>query len=214
RQTSGLMVIATHHRAHAELSTAFESGRVSKTYLAIVEGSLTPAEGTINLPIGRDRADRRVLMSARADAVDARPARTQFRVEERFEAHTVVLAKPFTGRNHQIRVHFAHIGHPLLGDEFYDRHGVLKPWRDSTPAAPPLPPGLEDESSQDFKRRNVLRPLTLLKPGRHALHAASLSFAHPITGAWMAFHAPLPTDLQRVIESLERDQSLSQVNEV
>ncbi len=199
RQTSGLMVIATHHRAHAELSIAFEARRVSKAYLAIVEGVLQQPAGTIDLPIGRSRAGRRVLMSARADAVDARPAKTQFRVEERFAAHTLVRAQPFTGRNHQIRVHFAQIGHPLLEDEFYAKRGTFKPWRaavrgpanDERSAATPGHIAALDNDAPRF-----------LAAGRHALHAASLSFAHPITGAWMTFQSPLPADLRRTVQSL------------
>ncbi len=199
RQTSGLMVVATHYQAHAELSIAFEARRVSKSYLAIVEGVIKPSAGTIDLPIGRSRAGRRVLMSARADAVDARPAKTQFHVEERFAAHTLVRVRPLTGRNHQIRVHLAQIGHPLLEDEFYDKRGTFKPWRveaatsiggDPTDEMPEHTAALDDDAPR------------LLDQGRHALHAASLSFAHPITGVWMTFQSPLPSDLRRTVAAL------------
>ncbi len=199
RQTSGLMVVATHHRAHAELSIAFEARRVSKSYLAIVEGVLQQPSGTIDLPIGRSRAGRRVLMSARADAVDARPAKTPFHVEERFAAHTLVRAQPLTGRNHQIRVHLAQIGHPLLEDEFYDKRGTFKPWR--TESAPSVGGDPTAETPGHIATRDDEAP-RLLQQGRHALHAASLSFAHPITGAWMTFQSPLPPDLRRTVESL------------
>ncbi|MGD9854506.1 MAG: RluA family pseudouridine synthase [Planctomycetaceae bacterium] len=202
RQTSGLMVIATHHRSHAALSTAFESGRVSKSYLAIVEGIVKRPEGTIELPIGRDRADRRVLMSARADAINPRPAKTPYCVEERFARHTLVRARPLTGRNHQIRVHFAHIGHPLLGDEFYDRHGTFKPWR--TDAEQPLDGEVDSEAPEIDapETGSCFSTSTLLGTGRHALHAASLSFAHPITDVWLTFGSPLPADLRRTVEAL------------
>ncbi len=176
RHTSGLMVVAVHHLSHAELSTAFESSRVAKTYVAIVEGRVAEDTGTIDLPIGRAKTGRGVLMSARGDAIHARPSVTRFRVLRRFDQHTLIEARPQTGRNHQIRVHFAQIGHPLVGDEFYAPRGTFR----TEPAAVP----------EDWL------------PGRHALHAASLEFAHPITGVWLAFHAPLPNDMQRQIDEL------------
>lgn len=166
RQTSGLMVVALHHRSHAELSTAFESGRVAKTYIALVEGVLKQDEGTINLPIGRARTGRGVLMSARGDAVKPKPAITRFRVLERYSSHTLVAARPQTGRNHQIRVHFAQLGHPLHGDAFYAAGGTFRP-------------AITDDSDT-----------------RHALHAAMLEFAHPVTGVWLKFRCRLPSDLR------------------
>lgn len=250
RQTSGLMVVATHHRSHAELSVAFESGRVSKSYLAIVEGVVTRDSGTIDLPIGRARADRRVLMSARADAINPRPAKTQFQVEERFDEYTLVRAKPLSGRNHQIRVHLAHIGHPLLEDEFYDKRGTFKPWRTdertrespiNTVAPSPDRVAVEEKSPADRMSRDSSNtgegsgstgspssaegddgsPLgsanpgsghRLLAPGRHALHATSLAFAHPITGVWMTFRSPLPPDMRKVLETLRGEsENLRQV---
>ncbi len=185
RQTSGLMVVATHHRAHAELSDAFEAGRVSKEYLAIVEGIITTEDGLINLPIGRSRSVSRALMSARGDAINARPSKTKFNVEARFAEHTLVRARPMTGRNHQIRVHFAQIGHPLIGDELYDSMGTFKPWR--------------QRLSDDDSTSTLEHPL---RPGRHALHATTLSFAHPLTGVWLKFESPLPADLRNVVERL------------
>ncbi len=190
RQTSGLMVVATHHRAHSELSDAFEAGRVSKDYLALVEGTIDADDGLIDLPIGRSRSVSRALMSARGDALNARPSKTKFTVKERFAEHTLVRAKPMTGRNHQIRVHFAQIGHPLVGDEFYDTQGTFKPWR---------PRSSEDDSTSILDHP--------LRPGRHALHATTLSFAHPISGVWLTFCSPLPADLRRVVELLRQPSS-------
>lgn len=193
RQTSGLMVIATHHQSHAGLSVSFEAGRISKSYLAIVEGVISRDGGSIDLPIGRDRADRRVLMSARGDAINPRSAKTPYVVEERFARHTLVRATPLTGRNHQIRVHFAHIGHPLLQDEFYDKHGTFKPWRSDLP----------DPDTGSIQGNEALNVTGLLPSGRHALHAASLSFAHPITGVWMSFESRLPPDMRRAVQTLQ-----------
>ena len=191
RQTSGLMVVATHHRAHAELSDAFEASRVSKEYLALVEGIVASDEGMIDLPIGRSRTGSRALMSARGDAIDARPSKTRYRVEERFAEHTLVRAMPMTGRNHQIRVHFAQIGHPLVEDEFYGSHGTFKPWRGHTSG------GAESSSTTDRD----------LDTGRHALHATKLSFAHPISDLWLTFHSPLPADLRRLVDEFRGRQS-------
>jgi 23S rRNA pseudouridine1911/1915/1917 synthase len=184
RQTSGLMVVATHHRSHAELSTAFESARVAKTYVALVEGELASDNGTIDLPIGRAKTGRGVLMSARGDAVAARPATTHYRVLRRLPGHTLVEARPRTGRNHQIRVHFAQIGHPLVGDEFYAAGGVFH------------------QSSPE--------PLPGLPAGRHALHAAGLELAHPITGVWLQFQSPPASDMLRLIERLESTDHFAQ----
>jgi 23S rRNA pseudouridine1911/1915/1917 synthase len=177
RHTSGLMVVATHYRAHAELSTAFESGRVAKTYIALVERELAPESGTIDLPIGRAKTGRGVLMSARGDAVGARPATTHYRVLQRLPGHTLVEARPRTGRNHQIRVHFAQIGNPLVGDEFYAAGGTFR-------TIPPVPP-------------------PGWHPLRHALHAAGLELTHPITGVWMQFRTALASDMRRLVEDLE-----------
>lgn len=189
RQTSGLMIVATDHRAHAELSDAFEAGRVSKEYLAVVEGCVVNDEGVIDLPIGRSRTGSRVLMSARGDAVDARLAKTRYVVEDRFAEHTLVRAKPMTGRNHQIRVHFAQIGHPLVGDEFYDIKGSYKAeWLRSGDAKSP-----EDRGAP-------------LPPGRHALHASTLSFAHPISGVWLSFSSPLPADMRRLVNGVRQGE--------
>lgn len=197
RQTSGLMVIALQHVSHRHLAAAFESGRVSKTYLALVEGRLREPKGTIKFPIGRTPTGRNVLMSCRAEAIDARPSQTNFEVIETFRDHTLVAAKPLTGRNHQIRVHFAHIGHPLVGDEFYLPFGNIRPLRE-----PPLSEEDEDESAEPEGIETGL-PIR-----RHALHAARLAFAHPITNLWMEFSAQLPDDYSRTVTEL-RQQTVS-----
>ncbi|MCA9052317.1 MAG: RluA family pseudouridine synthase [Planctomycetaceae bacterium] len=186
RQTSGLMVVAAQHRSHMLLSAAFEQGRVSKTYLALVEGTVSEDHGSIDLPIGRTRYGRGILMSARADAVDRKPACTRFRVIERYPQHTLVEARPQTGRNHQIRVHFAHIGHPLVGDEFYLARGAIRSERSAIRARRS---GLEAEIGGVLAEEEDDDSL-----GRHMLHAARLEFAHPISDLWMTFTAPLPQD--------------------
>ncbi|MEZ6064307.1 MAG: RluA family pseudouridine synthase [Planctomycetaceae bacterium] len=193
RQTSGLMAVALTHGAHAALSTAFEQGRVAKTYHAIVEGRLTADAGVIDAAIGRMGHGRSILMSARADALERKAAVTRYRVLRRCADRTLVEAKPQTGRNHQIRVHFAHIGHPLIGDEFYLPHGAVRSPRSQVraersglvdePVMAGASPDVDDESER----------------GRHALHAARLEFAHPVTDLWMTFESPLPADLRELL---------------
>lgn len=184
RQTSGAIAVALNHHAHSRLSAAFEAARVAKTYLALVEGTVLEPSGTITWPIGRARTGRHVLMSCRADALDRRPARTHYDVLERFPRHTLVLARPRTGRNHQIRVHFAALGHPLVGDEFYETEGRFKPFRSRD----------EDCAGGEIETGLPIR--------RHALHALRLDFAHPVTNLWMSFTAPLPDDFQAALDQL------------
>jgi 23S rRNA pseudouridine1911/1915/1917 synthase len=181
--TSGVVAIAKDHVSHRELSIQFQRGRVAKAYLALIEGVLQRDRGVIDLPIGR--AAGTALMSCQADALDPRPSVTAYEVVERLPAHTLVRAKPRTGRMHQIRVHFAAIGHPLLGDEFYAPFGVLRP-----PRKPPLPDGTPAE------------PPVSSYIGRQALHAEELGFTHPFTQEWLTITAPLPADMSGAIAAV------------
>lgn len=186
RDTSGVVALAKDHLSHRLLSIQFQRERIAKSYIALIDGIVKQDAGTINLPIGRARSGASALMSCMADSIDARPSKTNYEVIERFSRHTLVKAKPRTGRLHQIRVHFATIGHPVVGDDFYGTLGELKPDRERPKhGEPPLPP---------------ISPFI----ARQALHAAELSFAHPITNDWQSFTAPLPEDLESAIE-LVRD---------
>lgn len=182
RDTSGVVAMAKDHLSHRLLSMQFQRERIAKSYVALVDGVLKSETGTIDLPIGRARSGASALMSCRADAIDARPSKTNYEVIERFARHTLVKAKPRTGRLHQIRVHFSTIGHPVVGDDFYGLLGELKPDRE--------------------RPKPGEAPMTPISPyiPRQALHAAELSFAHPITTEWHTFCAPLPDDMENAIE--------------
>lgn len=176
RGTSGLLVVARTVEAHAHLVAALAAREIERRYLAITIGALTGGR-TIDEPIGRHRT-LRTRMAVRGDG---RAAVTHVRVLKRFRAHTLIEAQLETGRTHQIRVHLAHIGHPVLGDPVYAGRRRV-------------PGGASPE---------LLEALASL--GRQALHAASLKLVHPRTGREMSFEAPLPDDMQRVLAALEAD---------
>lgn len=115
RQTSGLLLIAKDRYSHSILSTSQKEGKVSRKYTALVEGNVRPAEGTINAPI--DRAEDSIIK--RTVKESGKQAITHFKVLQQLKGYTLVEAELETGRTHQIRVHFSHIGHPLAGDDLY-----------------------------------------------------------------------------------------------
>lgn len=174
RGTSGLMVVAKHDAAHAELARQFKAREVEKTYTALVWGVVRQGR-RIDLPIGRDPFDRKRI-SARARR--ARVAVTRIAKAEALAAMTLAKVVIATGRTHQIRVHLSAIGHPIAGDQTYGgrkRHA---------------PGGLGD----------VHRIVQRLD--RPFLHAARLAFTHPCDGRRLAFDCNLPDDLQRIVEEL------------
>jgi 23S rRNA pseudouridine1911/1915/1917 synthase len=177
KDTSGLMVVARTVESHRLLVAALAAREIERRYVAVCLGLLTGGR-TVDEPIGRHRSAR-TKMAVRADGRDAV---THLRVIERFRAHTQVLAQLETGRTHQIRVHLAHIGHPVVGDPVY---GSRRRY----------PPGASDE----------LRA-TLDGFGRQALHAAQLALEHPTTGETLSWQAPVPADMQDLIKALAQDQ--------
>ena len=180
RETSGVIVLTKEHLSHRNLSVQFQKQRVSKSYVALVEGVILQDRVSVELPIGTLAGSASVLMSARPGARDACPARTRFEVLQRYEHCTLVRACPITGRMHQIRVHLAEIGHPVVADQFYGAHGVIKTERQRNANGAPAMPYMT----------------------RHALHAQRLSFAHPITEEWCEFEAPLPEDFEAALAEL------------
>ncbi len=172
KMTSGLVVVAKNDAAHRRLSDQFKSREVHKTYLALVHGHVAAERGEISRPIGRDPR-RRTRM--KAGGLAAREALTKYRVMRRLESFTLVEAMPKTGRTHQIRVHLASLGHPIVGDTTYGAPARLR-----------------------FEGRE--EP-TL---ARTFLHAAKLNFAHPTSSAPMSFEAPLPVELTAFLARVEK----------
>jgi len=195
KETSGLIMIAKNDAAHAALAELFSTRRISKTYVALVHGSVERQKGTINAALSRDPM-RRTRMTARP-AENGRSAISHYevvrRLETRFGKFTLVRVRIETGRTHQIRVHMASIGHPVVGDTLYGASSQLTD-QVAAQAAP-----------SRAARRNA-EP-ERLKLNRNFLHAARLAFTHPITGKPIALEAPLPEELDSFLARLERPRT-------
>ena len=197
KDTSGLIVVAKNDRAHAALGEMFSSRRIKKTYIALVQGSVERQRGTINAGVGRDPV-RRTRMTAQPQQ-NARSAVTHYevvrRLDNRFGKFTLLRVRIETGRTHQIRVHMASIGHPVVGDTVYGGAGQLTD-QAASQAAP----------SKAARRKAEPEKLRL---GRNFLHAARLEFAHPTTGKLLELEAPLPEELVNFLDRLEGASSSS-----
>ncbi len=182
KDTSGLLVVAKNDKAHASLSEQFAAhgrdGRLQREYLAFVWGKPERRAGMIKTGIGRSSANRQKM--AVSNSADAREAITHFTVEEAFSAASLIRCRLETGRTHQIRVHMAHIGHPLLGDDVYG--GGFK-------------------SSKSKLSAPAVESLSHLRG--QALHATVLGFDHPVTGKHLRFEAPLPPALSKLHHDLK-----------
>lgn len=174
KDTSGLLVIARTPQAQASLVRALAAHEVRREYLALCQGVMTGG-GTIDEPIGRHRTQR-TRMAVRGDG---REAVTHYRIERRFRAHTLARVQLETGRTHQIRVHLAHVGHPVVGDPVYGGRR----------RAPAAASAALLESLAGFRRQ--------------ALHAARLGLTHPTSGRELEFEAPLPKDFVALLDALE-----------
>ncbi|MGO9777495.1 MAG: RluA family pseudouridine synthase [Terracidiphilus sp.] len=197
KETSGLIVVAKNDRAHAALAELFSSRQIKKTYIALLQGAVERARGTINANVGRD-PQRRTRMTTKPLG-DARAAVSHYevvrRLANRFGKFTLVRVRIETGRTHQIRVHMASIGHPVVGDTLYGGSGHLTDQVASQAA-----------TSKAARRKSEPEKLRL---GRNFLHAAQLEFPHPRTGKLLQLEAPLPAELEEFLTRLEDGQAPS-----
>lgn len=186
RETSGLIIVAKNDVAHHGLARQFAARQVKKTYLALVHGWLKQERGTVSSSIGRDPV-RRIRMTTRQPG--GRAAITHYAVrrllETAFGKFALLELKIDTGRTHQIRVHLASLGHPVVGDALYGAPKEIRLARQARPASP-----------------SSASPVGLSLP-RNFLHATSLELAHPISGALLAMSCPLPPELQAFLNALE-----------
>ena len=178
KDTSGLLVAAKTEAAHHALSRDFAARRVERAYSAVVWGVPSPAAGEIAGNIGRSPVNRKKM--AVVGEGRGKPALTRYRVERRFANHaSLIECRLLTGRTHQVRVHLAHIGHPLIGDPVYGA-------RAGRAVARTGPAGAEIAAFP-----------------RQALHARLLGFCHPATGETLSFESPLPADMEGLLANLE-----------
>ncbi len=171
RDTSGLICAAKNDAAHLSLSEQLKEHSMFRIYRAVVVGKLPEDEGTVNAPLGRHKTDRKKM--ALVSPTDGREAVTHYKVISRPDGFTYAELKLETGRTHQIRVHMAHIGHPVLGDHVYGG------------------------GSTQFEKRHP----DLFRG--QCLHAAELELTHPATGERMRFEAPLPDNYKRILELIK-----------
>ena len=178
KETSGVILVAKNDAAHAKLGEAFRQRAIKKTYIALVQGVLTEKSGRIELAIGRDPIHRTRMATQRkswhcAGIANPREARTDWKALAKIDNTTLVEVQLYTGRTHQIRVHFSALKHPVVGDTLYGAASELR-----------------------------VNRVTLPKLGRNFLHAAKLGFAQPRTGAWIEVRAPLPPELREYLKKL------------
>jgi 23S rRNA pseudouridine1911/1915/1917 synthase len=178
KDTSGLMVVAKGDHTHTSLAEQFKSGSIKKQYLTIVHGCVHEAEGRIDLSIARHPKHRKRMAVTREGG---RRAVTLWKRERAFQIGFSFLSVSLkTGRTHQIRVHLSHLGHPVLGDPVY---GFGRNW---------------------WKRQPLHAKGLLPTVDRQMLHAARLGFNHPLLNEYMEFEAPLPDDMNRILEAMEQ----------
>lgn len=176
KDTTGILVVAKNDAAHQGLSAQFSQHTVKRVYYALVFGSPKTDKGRIEGEIGRHPVDRKKMSGS---ARHGRHAVTHWKVLARYSGVTLLKLRLETGRTHQIRVHLSEAKHPLLGDSVYGGDARLG-------------------NIKDVKLRSLIKEL-----GRQALHAKTLGFIHPSSGAYVEFDSDLPEDMQRIIDYLE-----------
>jgi 23S rRNA pseudouridine1911/1915/1917 synthase len=180
KDTSGLMVVAKTDQAHAHLARQFARRTIRREYQAIVWGTFAAATGIIEANLGRSKSDRKKM----AVVQEGKRAVTEYAVLERFPYLSLVRLRLQTGRTHQIRVHLAHVQHPVFGDPTYNGRRIL------------YGPG---SARQKAEVQALLEILT-----RQALHARTIGFRHPATGADVLFESSLPEDMTRVLGMIRK----------
>ncbi len=176
KNTTGLMVVAKTLEAHHALVAQLQARDMHREYQAVVQGVMTGG-GMVDQPIGRNPHDRKKM----AVREDGKPAVTHYRVLQRFRAHSHIHVQLETGRTHQIRVHMQHLRYPIVGDPVYGGRSKL-------------PPAADEQ---------LLQQLQAFR--RQALHAWRLSLTHPATGEAAQWQAPLPQDIQALVDALQHD---------
>jgi len=185
KDTSGLMVVAKSDAAHAHLAQQFYHRTIGRRYVAVVWGHPDPANGLIEAPLARDPRDRKRM--AVVDSDGAKHAATEYETVETFLDHALLGFKLRTGRTHQIRVHAAHLGHPIFGDPTYGGRKLMV-------------------SNGPGHLRSTYKHLLAELP-RQALHAATIEFTHPNSGKRLAFAVEPPDDMRHVIDVLRQTES-------
>lgn len=190
RDTSGAILVAKEEQTHRDLAAMFEYRRIFKEYVAITAGVLDRDSDYIEAAIARHRIDRVKMMVADEDDDDAKDAVSFYEVIERFRGHTFCKVQPKTGRTHQIRVHLASVGCPVLADKNYS--------------------GRDQITLSDLAPSGAISPdQDQILLNRQALHAARIRFRHPRTETWIEICAPLPKDMELTLAALKKYRAIA-----
>jgi 23S rRNA pseudouridine1911/1915/1917 synthase len=197
KETSGLIIVAKNDTAHRKLATQFSQRQVKKRYVALVHGWPEKATGTINTAISRDLI-RRTRMTTKGR--DGRTAISHYaarrKIESPYGKFALLEVRIETGRTHQIRVHMASIGHPIVGDTLYGAPRELRP-------ATPRKQSSKRVQKAEPQEIAKAAPSELLSLDRNFLHAAAIELIHPRTGLPLSFEAPMPDELEEFLKKLE-----------